>query len=184
MKPIPINEKLVWDYDECFITSEEEERVKQHMLAGLRRQPRPHASSSGVGRTTASDPERGAEAPGQSQQQRRVQQAQQDLPIGAAAGVHVPLHSAHAAQGARLAVLVQDHLHDGAAGPGTGAHLADHGEDQPAEEPPAPLEAEAPPPAPERKRGQGSAAARPTILDRLNRGEITPTQAADQLAAL
>ena len=58
------------------------------------------------------------------------------------------------------------------------------GEDQPAEEPPAPLEAEAPPPAPERKRGQGSAAARQTILDRLNRGEITPTQAADQLAAL
>ena len=57
------------------------------------------------------------------------------------------------------------------------------GEDQSAEEPPAPPEADAPPP-PERKRGKGTAAARQTILDRLNRGEITPAQAADQLAAL
>ena len=57
------------------------------------------------------------------------------------------------------------------------------GEDQSAEEPPAPPEADAPPP-PERKRGKGTAAARQTILYRLNRGEITPAQAADQLAAL
>ena len=57
------------------------------------------------------------------------------------------------------------------------------GEDQSAEEPPAPPEADAPPP-PERKRGKGTAAVRQTILDRLNRGEITPAQAADQLAAL
>ncbi len=58
------------------------------------------------------------------------------------------------------------------------------GEDPSPEEPPAPLEADAPPPPPERKRGKGSAAARQAILDRLNRGELTPTQAADQLAAL
>ncbi len=58
------------------------------------------------------------------------------------------------------------------------------GEDQPAEEPPAPPEAAAPPPPAARKAGQGAAAARQAVLDRLNRGELTPSQAAEQLAGL
>ncbi len=55
------------------------------------------------------------------------------------------------------------------------------GEDQPAEEPPAPREADAPPVA---RQGSQGAATRQAILDRLKRGELTPAQAADQLAAL
>ena len=58
------------------------------------------------------------------------------------------------------------------------------GEDQPADEPPAPREAGAPPSPTARQGSHGAAAARQAILDRLNRGELTPAQAADQLAAL
>ena len=58
------------------------------------------------------------------------------------------------------------------------------GEEPPAEEPLPAREADAPPPPPARQGSQGAAVARQAILDRLKRGELTPAQAADQLAAL